>query len=365
MGASLEIRLHDRLEDLSEPEWEGLMSRCPSATVFQRLGWLRSWHDAFVTNGRLTVVTAHRAGRLVGAAPLFVDLHGLRTDEGILKFVGHEHSDYNTFLADPAEPGVIDSLLDAMELLVPCRGSAQLQEIPEDSSVGAALLSRVHERGSWMRTTYRTACPYLPLESASNPGAAPPEPPSLRRHASRLAKAGTVSVRHDRDTDSILPHLPAFFEQHVRRWAGTPFPSLFTRAANRRFYEAIARRLGASGAVLFTTVLLDGRACAYHFGLVSGRRLLWYKPSFDIGLAAHSPGQYMLRELIRLAVEERMERLDFTRGDEAFKSRITSLKTHNTSVVMLARARDRLLFDTRVGARRFRDRIRLAFTSGG
>lgn len=353
MGASLNITVHDSLSVLDQAEWDDLFARCPSATVFQRLQWLQPWLESFAQQAHVVLLIARRNGRLVGAAPLYVD------DD--LKFIGHEHSDYNLFLADPSEPGVLELLLAEMERLIPRGRCALLQEIPEDSAFARALFSRAKARGSWIRATHRTPCPFLVL----NREAGAWEPASLRRHARRLPQSGPVEVRHERSAAAILEQLPAFFEQHVRRWEGTTSPSLFRRDANRRFYEAVTQRLAPLGAVVFTVVRLEGHPCASHFGLVSGRDLLWYKPSFDIALARLSPGQFMLLELVRFARAEGLERLDFTRGDEPFKRRITHERRYNASVAVLPGARRRLLFDTKTGARRVRDRLRSAFTFGG
>ncbi len=352
MRTPLVVTVQDSFDRLTPEEWDHLVDLCPSATVFQRQSWLQAWLVTVAPPAaRVVLVTARKHGRLVGAAPLFI--------EATLRFIGHEHSDYNLFLGDPAVPEVYDALLDEAERLVPARGQAALQEIPESSDFGRALLRRLDQGSRPMRLTHRTACPFLALPTTGEVAISP----SLRRHAARLPKAGRVEVRHEQDAGTILELLPAFFDQHVRRWEGTPFPSLFRREANRRFYEALTRRLAPSGAVLFTTVRLEGQLCACHFGFISGRDLLWYKPSFDISLARLSPGQHMLRELLLYASASGLERLDFTRGDEAFKSRLAPERRYNASIVMLPRARDRLLFDTQALARRMRDRLRSALGS--
>ncbi len=357
----VEIRLYETLEDITDRQWDELALRSPHATVFQKIAWLRSWWEVFGEARRLVLLAAYRGDRLVGAASFFAEQkRGLPADRATLRFVGYEHSDYQTFLTDPSDPGVMDALLDALERVTPPRGAAHLQEIPEESALAAALRARASRHGSYIRETDRTACPYLLIDAdLAN------EPRSLKRHAKRLRQLGDIQVCHIRDADSILPHLSDFFEQHVRRWANTAFPSLFTRESNRTFYRLVTQRLADTGALLFTTVALNGQPCAYHFGFISGRHLLWYKPSFDVGLAKHSPGQFLLRELVGFAAREGLDRLDFTRGDEPFKRRVTSLRTYNASYALLARGRDRLWFDMRALGRRARDRIRRAFTYKG
>ena len=54
------------------------------------------------------------------------------------------------------------------------------------------------------------------------------------------------------------------------------------------------------------------------------RSFLWYKPTFDITLAKHSPGEVLLRQLLLRAIDEEADYFDFGLGDEAFKNRFAS-----------------------------------------
>ena len=51
---------------------------------------------------------------------------------------------------------------------------------------------------------------------------------------------------------------------------------------------------------------------------------MWYKPSFAIDLARHSPGEALLRQLLLAAIEEKACAFDFGLGEEAFKSRFAT-----------------------------------------
>ena len=118
--------------------------------------------------------------------------------------------------------------------------------------------------------------------------------------------------------------LDQFFDQHVARWAATDTPSLFVEPRNRDFYHALTRYLSPRSWILFTVVEHNGRPVAFHFGFDYSGALMWYKPSFDPAVAAWSPGLVLLRQLIQFAIDTRRKELDFTFGDEAFKTRFTN-----------------------------------------
>ncbi len=156
---------------------------------------------------------------------------------------------------------------------------------------------------------------------------------SLLRHERALRKLGDVSIEHFETADAVAALLPALFDQHVERWAGTDSPSLFLKPHNRRFYEVVTRELAASRELLYSAIKLNGRVVAQHFGLRSRDSLLWYKPAFDVSLKRVSPGEVLLKSLVEYAVARDCRELDFTRGGEAFKARFASGVSYNRHFV--------------------------------
>jgi len=59
---------------------------------------------------------------------------------------------------------------------------------------------------------------------------------SLFRHERFFHRGGSLEAQHPHDGNAILPHLEAFFEQHVDRRAVTDSPSRSRHPASWRFY---------------------------------------------------------------------------------------------------------------------------------
>ena len=66
-----ETRDSDSLDALRE-EWESLLERCSSATIYQTWEWNQAWWQAFGKGKQLRLVQILRDGQLVGIAPLYV-----------------------------------------------------------------------------------------------------------------------------------------------------------------------------------------------------------------------------------------------------------------------------------------------------
>jgi len=79
-------------------------------------------------------------------------------------------------------------------------------------------------------------------------------------------------------------------------------------------------------------VEFNGLPIAFHFGFDYSGSIIWYKPSFDVQYAEHSPGLLLTRKIIEDGLARSRRELDFTIGDEAFKGRFANLSRFNIAL---------------------------------
>jgi CelD/BcsL family acetyltransferase involved in cellulose biosynthesis len=338
----LEIRRHASLEEIGPVAWNDLVARAPGASVFQGYPWNATWWSVFADPGEtLVLLAAYRDKKLVGIAPLY--LTGEDEDPSVpaLRLLGHGKSDYLDFIVDEDEPGVASALL------------ADLQSIEQRWIIGrfaelaptASLRRAIHaNRESLLRRAVflpPTPCPGYRVGPDRAGFIALANKSSLKRHASKLATRGRVTVEHLTERSEMTREIDGFIRQHIDRWSVTPFPSLFHDPRNQHFYEALIAAKGPALRIVFTVLRVDGRAVAYHFGLLSGTTFLWYKPSFEIRLHRWSPGEVLLRELFLYCASQGVTEFDFTRGTESFKHRFANHVDESANVIWFRRASDR------------------------
>lgn len=296
--------------------WSALLASAATRSVFQTRHWQHAWWRSFA-RGQLMLVVAERDGKPLALAPLFAD-------GGMLFFVGSGGSDYLDFLGETTAPGVLEALLDTALQAVPGCVGLRFYHVPDASPTGERLQDAARRLGMACHDEGTLPAPVLDL--AGTPGAVPEAAgkKSLVRHERYFRREGSLSVLHLRRGAEILPHLDRFFDQHVERWAVTPYPSLFLDPAQRAFYRRLTESADDSGGLRFTRVDWNGLPVAFHYGFHHDDVFLWYKPSFDISLARRSPGEVLLRQLLLAAGDECAASFDFGLGDEAFKRRFAT-----------------------------------------
>jgi CelD/BcsL family acetyltransferase involved in cellulose biosynthesis len=310
-----------RLDGSDDPRlpgdaWDALLRRGATDEFFLTREWQRAWWETFA-RGELLLLAAEHGDNIAALAPFF-------TEAGMVYFVGSGGSDYLDFIGDTAVPGVLEALLDHARRAVPGFIGFVFYHLPESSANTARLREAAATLGLMLFEEGELPAPRLDLRGQPEAARAAANKKSLVRHEKFFARDGSLRVTHARDAEEILSHLDAFFAQHETRWAGTPSPSLFRDAAQRRFYRRLTELASAGGALRFTRVEWQGRPVAFHFGFCHRGSFIWYKPTFDVTLAKHSPGEVLLRQLLLAADAEGAHTFDFGLGDEAFKARFAT-----------------------------------------
>lgn len=305
----------DKLDDTSSAEWDDLRLRSWANHVFLTAGWLRAWDQHLHANKKSVYVIVREKHRAIAAGALVFE-------GGAICFAGRGPSDYCDFLVDTALPAVTQAeavsriLSTVMEKF--SQSSVELQRIRSDSP-SRNILARLPGLlfTSWVKGSPAPTMDISVVDEKLRKK-------SLKRHAKGLKKLGEVLYETFDSSSAILPQLDEFFEQHEARWRDTGSPSLFLDANYRCFYESVVKALGDLGSLRFSTVRLDGKLAAAHFGFHHNGSFIWYKPTFDPELSSKSPGEALLKYLLEQARDEKALEFDFTIGHEAFKSRFAT-----------------------------------------
>ena len=310
------------LEEIGSINWHDLWRRAAAPSVFSRYEWLHAWWRTFREGREMRVYLAHRRGRLAGVLPTCTNPgpDGGRHHESVL--VGDEHADYGAILLEAGDDAVLPRLVRASTHNGLGASRLRLRDIRSDTRPAQLLDDWLASWGARWVKAGTTPCPRLDLARTSADKILLKS--SIRRSESRLASLGQVRCTHLTDPDQIAERLDEFFLQHIRRWASTPWPSLFTRKSNQAFYRELAARLAPTGALVFSELKVGQHPVAFHFGFISEDDLVWYKPSFDPGLAHASPGQALIGRLCQYAIDHGLGGIDFTRGAEPFKYRFAN-----------------------------------------
>jgi CelD/BcsL family acetyltransferase involved in cellulose biosynthesis len=321
-GFTIELVTERAAVPMTSDEWNALVAANETNTVFQTYEWFDAWWNVFGASRRLFMLVVREAGIVRGFAALTLrrSQYGWRQ----LEFAGTGSADYLDFVLPHDKPRALLAICAFLRARRWRWDRLALGNIPGESSTLPALTAATDAHGLHVVDEVKVPCPTLMLQSEDSLARRLVDKYSLRRPFNWFSKRGKVEFRHVTSIEEIEKLLPEFFDQHRRRWRSIGKDSLFDQAKHQRFYELLAQSLHVRGWLQFSIVTWRGEAIAFHFGFDYGGCVTWYKPSFEVRYAEHSPGLLLTRQLIEDGLQREKREFDFTGGEEAFKGRFAS-----------------------------------------
>ena len=330
---------------MDEQAWNALVSTSETNTVFQTHQWVGSWCETFGKIQEPLLIVVSRGQQRLGVVPLAAD----RRPDGrrIVRFLGNRRADYCDVIAAGAHKEEVVAAMIGVLSDYDDWDCLELENVPAESRTAAVLKDACALAGWRVLVSQQCACPTMIIEGREEEARHSRNRASLRRRVNHFQRAGALGFRDLTSRTDIDPYLDRFFEQHITRWGIAGTPSLFLDQRNIAFYRTLAARMVPSGSLLLSVVELDGEPIAFHYGFDYNGSILWYKPTFDVRYAQHSPGLVMISHLIGYALDHGRRELDFTVGDEPFKNRFTNHVRYNVRIQVFRDALDYTLARSR------------------
>ena len=326
----MKIQLFSNIETLSisKDTWNYLAERNEINTPFQTYEWFQSWWRVFGEMHELFLLVVYEGNEVIGLAPLMLSQKSQK--KRVVTFIGDKNADYCDFIISNRKPDVLKAIVDYLVQNCGTRDRIFLRNIPEDSTT-LPVLKRICAGYNLKLLEDSTICPTLILNDTAQAKCRTTSR-TLRRHINYFEKNGKLSFKIFDSYEVAKESLDIFFAQHIRRWSSTKQLSLFLDENYKRFYKELLEQTWKTGWLFFSCLEFNQQQIAFHFGFDYNSKVIWYKPSFDIGFRKHSPGSVMLKYLIEYCIDNNKDEFDFTLGDEPFKQKYANVIRMNNNI---------------------------------
>ena len=316
-------------DDIAD-EWEGIIPKDRSDTLFTKPGWQKIWWD-HLGSGELVVLTVRTEEDdvLRGVASWFITEHeGQRS----VHYVGCE--DVVDYLDLIAQPEHINAVADAvLSFMTSSQGPAwdymDLCNMPESSPAREALLKAAEKLSLNAEMRIQEVCPVVHLPDSYDAyldTLDSKQRKELRRKRKRLAPYEVdcylVGPEHDLDEE-----MEAFLELMA---ASTPEKEKFLEEpGHRALFQDVAHYTQKEGLLDLIMLKIDGVRVAGMLQFGYHDRMLLYNSGLKPGkYGSLSPGIVLLTYSIENAIERNFKQYDFLRGDEDYKFRMGAEATN-------------------------------------
>lgn len=322
------IRTLDGLHGL-RTEWEHLLQRCRSRSVFVTFEWLSTWWKHLGGGGELSVITVRDRAGLVALLPAYIrgpDLrHPFRTVA--LMGSGDAGSDYLDLLVDQG-PRAADAVRAVASEVARWNIPVELSRILPASPLIETLVPMLDRSGWAFTSPEKAVCPYLPLEGPSFEnylaGLGPKHRYNFRRRLRHLSREYQLEFRTVATQEERRESLRQLIRLHKHRWRSRGGTTAFHRPELEAFHEEFSRIAFEKGWLELLVLNLDGRPAALIYGFRYRSTFSFYQSAFDPAYASHSVGLVAMGLAIRRAAEAGLREYDMLHGDEGYKFLWTS-----------------------------------------
>lgn len=310
------------LAGVNAAEWERLLAANPTATAFSDRAVHAAWWSAHSDTAQDVSLAARDAAsnELLGYLPL------MKRPDGVIYSGATFHIDYATVLLAQTSSEKEDDVAVALAgALISTNTPLNLLRLRNEDAAHARMISAITRAAE---STNRTAtfgveepAPFIDLVGLTTfdehlERLDKKERHEIRRKLRRAEAAGVqISASKDLSTD-----LPEFIRLHRARWGEN---GLFTATDKGASEERFMREIFSSAPAGMITLLLArndefGTFAAGLF-LRDANALRYWNAGGDIAARALSPGVLLFAHGLTMAISEKLPRLDFLRGNEAYK----------------------------------------------
>jgi CelD/BcsL family acetyltransferase involved in cellulose biosynthesis len=322
-SAAARVPLADALT-LGPDVWDQLLTRSGSGSPFLTWAWHRARADAVPTeevDSCQAVVLRGATGDLEALFPFRVHRDpywGVPVTGVDWAFGDLGCPDHLELLASPAAD--LDALVGALENLAWV--VIRLGNLAEGAVNVERFCAACERRGWTVRRKLLRRCPYLDL------------PGSWGAYLSSLSSHGRHAIRrkerklHQEHDVALTDYGPARLDEglhhlqrlHALRWG---HEGAFRDPAMQRLHRRFAALLADGGQLCLVTLDLDGVPAAAWYGFSVGDTIYHYQSGRDPRWERDRVGTVLMGLMIRRAIERGYRRLDFLRGEEAYKAEWT------------------------------------------
>ncbi|MBI2413189.1 MAG: GNAT family N-acetyltransferase [Deltaproteobacteria bacterium] len=298
-------------------EWNSLLIRSTSESVYLTHEWLSAWWKGFAKDGGLLVLLAKEEGRIIGAAPL-MSLKGRFRGLPIRKvvFMGDANWTVGDFIISENRVKVMEEMIS--RLYNEAWDLVDLQGIPDDSANLPVLEEKLKARGARFTAAPASVYPVLkidaPWEEYYNSRSVRFKK-AIRNKLNRIGRAGEVKVRRYSSPEEVSGALPIVFGIGLKGWKHTIKSSISSTEENRAFYTALSEAMSAKGLLDIWVLSLNGEAIAFEYHLRYNNRVYGLTADFDESRRDLSPGSVLDFHIVEHLF--RNERCEYDMGSGA------------------------------------------------
>ena len=327
-----EIEVTGNVDELFDrtSEWDSLARGVP----FRQSGWLRTWWCHFGEGKTAFLVLARdREGILRGILPLYRFGQSSQSRSLAMMGSGAACSDHVSVLASEEDAVEIGSAMGrhlAQSASDSERGwnLIDIDGVVEGDKPMAAFASGLSAHGATLHTQSRMSTWFVPAadswqEQLKRYGKT--QRRQMRRAAEKIDDGGPIERLIASSEEEVEEFTNAVIEMHQRRWQAEGQQGSYADPNFRNFMMDAVNAFAKRQQLYLTVLTHEGRIVGGELNFVGTNKILYsYTSGYALDAADLGPGRILRVDSCLQMYREGLAGIDYMRGDETYKTRMTS-----------------------------------------
>jgi CelD/BcsL family acetyltransferase involved in cellulose biosynthesis len=321
-------------------QWNNLLNKSLSNTIFLTWEWMYTWWECFGEGKTLFVIVAEDNGEIVGIVPLYrtqAKIFGLSTLKH-LEFLGTtgvitEYTDF--IIQNGLEYKLVPAIINIIFQNSSDWDAFNLVSMRKDS-INLKLIQKYCEDNAFNLWEYNThTSPYIELPATIDEYFKTISNNSrwrIRKHRKNLEVDRKVELLETVDKKTVTTDFSTIIELHQKRWEKKGGPGSFSQSRKRfiKFHNTIIHRFFDNGWLYLLQLMVDGISVAGQYNFIYHNTVYYHSAGFNPDWAENNVGNVLQFYAVEDSIRKGVKEFDFLRGNEQYK--YTWTKQEHTSV---------------------------------
>ncbi len=324
--------------------WNALLQESSDNNIFLTWEWLFNWWRHYGSDKKLRILLIKESDKIIGIAPFMEKRYreGFIT-VGVIENLCSENCDYSGIILTDKKHESVALLMDYLAKIIKDGNLiARMYHIPENSTFLTILREQYPSlsKSLFLHEKVITSCPYINLPATWEEylhTLSKKRRGNLRRAMQSLQKDHEVEFKRYTAGDDLQNQLQVLFKLHQKRWQGKNIISKFTTPEAREFYMDVSQAFNKNNWLSFSSLNVDGKTVSMLWGFKYRNTWCDMTPAFDPDYSRYSVGNLHILKIIEESIQDGLGKLDFLKGEAAYKAHWTSCKTDNIRITIAKR----------------------------
>lgn len=316
----MKVKIYNSFTEELKKNWQEL-EKSSENYVFQTYTWSKYWFDTICLNSKnislniILICDDDFNPQLI--VPLCVKKKfGIK----ILTFLGGRQSDYQTIIADSTLLNDINKFqkyYNCAKSVFPNSDIMHFEKVPEVIGNSRNILLDIL-KFNYQESTFSVKLP--PTYDDFKVKIKAKTLSDIKRQVRRLNSLGEVELDCELKKEYEIEDIREMIKQKRARYSATNVPDMFRDDRICKFYLNLNKSPSDDFHIHFSTLKLNDKIIATHWGIVYLNRFYFLMPTYLMGeYSVFSPGKILLNELINWSIKNKLNVFDFTIGSESYK----------------------------------------------